>query len=328
MIRFCDNCLNNVKCTYKEHDAKVVIDGIEVSYLKKYYVCNICGEEFFDDLADYNIKEANNKLKNITRLITVDEIEEILNKYSIGKKPLSLILNMGEVTISRYCVSGNPSKENSDLLKAINKSPFLLEIYLKANKEKISDVAYKKTLGKISQISLSQENSKLYQCCLYILSKLKDLSPLSLQKLLYFIDGFYYSYFKNRIFNYPAQAWPFGPVYTDIYDCFSYYKRDNIDFNEIFKDTLVCLAEDEKRIVDDVINSFGCYSGGMLIDMTHLTLPWINARAGLEPKDRSCVEIEYSDMNMYFDQVLDKYKNIEEYARALFEQVKNNKTED
>ena len=36
------------------------------------------------------------------RVITKKEIEEILIKYNIGKKPLSLVLGWGEVTIIRY----------------------------------------------------------------------------------------------------------------------------------------------------------------------------------------------------------------------------------
>lgn len=327
MKKFCDNCLKDVSCKYYENNILESIDGIEITYVEKCYICDTCGEKFYDDLLDYNVLEVNNKLREKTSLITIEEIQEILNKYSIGKKPLSLVLDLGEVTISRYLSGSNPSKENSDLLKNIYKRPLLMEMYLKKNKELISNIAYKKTLGKISQITLVEENSKLYQCAIYILGKIKDITPLSLQKILYFIDGFSIPILGKKMFLSNPQAWPFGPVYSDIYDCFSYYKKDNIDFEEIFKDSVSELSDEEKVLVDNVIDSFACYSGGMLIDMSHLTMPWKNARIGLNEEEISSRIIETKDINDYFNNIC-KEKNIDEiclYAQELFNEVKRNK---
>ena len=53
------------------------------------------------------------------RIITIEEILEILEKYNIGKKPLSLVLGWGEVTIIRYLDGSIPDKLHSDVLFSI-----------------------------------------------------------------------------------------------------------------------------------------------------------------------------------------------------------------
>lgn len=49
-------------------------------------------------------------------MITVSEIKFILEKYHIEKRPLSKLLGLGEITITRYIDGQLPSKNYSDLL--------------------------------------------------------------------------------------------------------------------------------------------------------------------------------------------------------------------
>ena len=60
---FCEKCFEDKECTYKEKIKKEIIDNIEIEYLEKYYVCNECGEKIYGDMFDYNIHEANKKLR-------------------------------------------------------------------------------------------------------------------------------------------------------------------------------------------------------------------------------------------------------------------------
>ena len=117
--QFCTHCMDDRECDYKERNKKLKIDKIEIEYLEKYYVCKTCGEELYGDLFDYNVREGNKKLREQTGLIQVSEIQAIIDKYSIGKKPLSLVLGLGEITITRYLDGQNPTKDNSELLKNI-----------------------------------------------------------------------------------------------------------------------------------------------------------------------------------------------------------------
>ena len=326
-MKYCTNCLKNVNCKYEEKDIKEIIDGIEIEYLEKYYICDNCGKKFYGDLYDYNVITANEKLREKTGLITVGEIEEIINKYSIGKKPLSLVLGFGEITITRYLLGQNPTKDNSYILKNILNNPFLYEMYLIGNKDKITQSAYKKSMGKTKQVELSNSHSKLYNVSLYILEKQKEVDPLSLQKLLYFTCGFSNAFNNEIIINDYSEAWIHGPVYREIYDAFAYYGYEKIDYNELIKDRESNLTKEEKEYIDAIIDAFGFYSGSILREMTHMTDPWIESRKGLKEDDSSNRVIDNKSMKNYFKKVcvdydIKTYDDIKKYSNEMFEKAK------
>lgn len=253
-------------------------------------------------------------------------MQEILDKYAIGKKPLSLILGLGEVTIPRYFVSGNPSKEVSDLLKRIKDNPMLFETYLISNKDKLTDITFKKSLNKVTQLMLSSSNSKLYSVALYLIKNIKDFTPLALQKLLYFINVFSNKLLDKSLFNELPEARLYGPVYEKIYNAFSEYKGDPIKIAEVFPDNNCNFTLEEKKYLDKMIEYFGCYSGGVLIDMSHLTDPWIEARGGLEEKESCNKLISAESIEEYFNKICEDYdiktvEDIKKYSTDMFEKV-------
>lgn len=329
MRRFCENCLKEVDCTYHEKEVEIEIENNKIEYLKKYYICNECHEEFLDDLYDYDVETVNNELRKKNHIITTDEIGEILEKYNIGKKPLSLILDIGEINIIRYLNGINPTREISDLLKGILENPFLYELYLKCNKDRITEIAYKKSLSKTVQLELVNKHSKLYNTALYIIYKLEEVDPLSLQKLLYFAFGFSKEFLKKDLFSDLPEAWIHGPVYEEIYDCFCYYKWDKIQYGELLKEREFNLEDEEKKYLDEIIECFGCYSGRILKEMTHLTKPWLEARAGLQENDFSKRKISRNEIEIYFQSVCDEYdmkniKDIVKYSNDMLRKAKKN----
>ncbi len=331
-MKYCDYCLKEVDCEYHERNKTEIIDNNKIDYKEKYYVCSKCGNEFYDDLFNYNVRIVNEKLRKVTGLITIEEIEEIINKYSIGKKPLSLVLGLGEITITRYLDGQNPTKENSDLLKGVLKNPLLYEMFLIANKDKITNVAFKKSMGKAKQEELKSNKSKLYSISLYLLDREIEVDPLSMQKQLYFINGFSKHHLGERVIKENAECWKYGPVYRDIYDAFSYYEYNKIDYEELRKDKEIDLTDKEKEYLDAMIDAFGFYSGSILREMTHLTDPWINARAGLNENTNSNRVIDNNDMEDYFEKVcleygIDSLSDIKKYSEDLFKKAKNNMME-
>jgi len=50
------------------------------------------------------------------KIVTKEQIEQILVSYGIGKKPLSLLLGWGETTICRYLDCDTPSEKYSNVL--------------------------------------------------------------------------------------------------------------------------------------------------------------------------------------------------------------------
>lgn len=328
MKKLCENCLKEVSCTYHEREKKLRVENKEIKFKEKYYICEECHNEFYDDLYDENIKEGNKEIRKLNGIITIDEINEITTKYNIGKKPLSLVLGLGEITITRYLDGQNPTKENSDLLKNVLNNPLLYEMYLEVNKDKITEIAYKKSLGKTKQIELIENKSKIYSVTLYIINKIKEIDTLAIQKILYFLDGMSPLFLDNWLLDTQPEAWKYGPVYKEIYECLSYYGYKKIDYNELLKEKTIDLEEKEKLYIDTVLESFACYSSAILREMTHLTDPWINARVGLNENDSSNRIISHDDIGEYFNKIAIEYNiknlcDIEKYCNSLFEKSKD-----
>lgn len=326
---FCFNCNDYMPVHYEEMKKKETIGENTIEYIEKHYVCEKCGDILFGDLLDYNTHTANNELRKKTGLITVDEINQIMKKYDIGKKPLSLVLGLGEITLTRYLEGRNPTRANSDMMKMVLNNPFLYEMYLEVNRDKITKIAYKKSLGKAKQLELQEDKSKIYSTSLYIIGKEKELDTLELQKTLYFSNLLSMKLNKNKLFNDYSESWKYGPVYRDIYEAFSYYGSQKIDYEELVKDKKIDLTDEEKEFLDAIIDAFGYYNGRVLREMTHLTDPWIKSREGLQDDESSCRRIEEKDMEEYADKIIKEYnikelKDIKKYSEALFEQAKKN----
>ena len=112
MQEFCGKCKKTTKYTVK---------GYEVEYEKKEAICNECQHLIFID-AIYEENNENTKKAYQERVSneTISIINSIMSKYNIGKRPLSLLLDWGELTITRYLKGMVPKKDYLDLIKAIN----------------------------------------------------------------------------------------------------------------------------------------------------------------------------------------------------------------
>ncbi len=325
---FCEICNEIVEYKIKKRIREEMINNKIVSFNELYAICKKCNNEVYvEKLYDQNMLEYSEKVKEINGIITIKEIEEILNKYAIGKKPLSLVLGWGEVTIIRYLEGSTPEKAYSDILKKVLEDPNTLYEYLEKNKDLITKVAYKKTLGKIMELKLTEDQSKIYLISKHIIAKMEDITPLALQKILYYIQGFSTYFFDKPIFNDNAEAWVHGPVYREIYDRFSYYRYNPISKNEFESyNEIDSLNEKELKLIDSVINNFGVYSGKTLEKMTHTTIPWEAGRKELSEEEYSSNIIDTETMKDYFTNIGKKYKmkdvsDISKYASSIFKEI-------
>lgn len=286
--------LNYCTCCEKETAFSLSMKTLEKEIRNKTYkfkltcaICNVCREEVsFPGLLDLNVKEIDDQYRQIESIVSVEDIEKVMDIYNIGKTPLSIVLGFGEITITRYLLGQVPSKEYSDKIKHVLENPKYMLKILNENKEKIGDAAYKKAITptlKLAQLfCLSKEMLRVIS---YIFEKTYEVTPLALQKLLYFAQGLYLAKFDKPLFNEDCEAWVHGPVYETVYNLFSDFKYNPIDDNRfaIIKDRFDELNGEEKEIVDLVINTFGKYSGRVLENITHNEQPWINARNNSQP---------------------------------------------
>ena len=69
MKKFCDNCFKEVNCEEHSRLKDFVSDNEKIKYLERYYVCDECKEEFYDDLYDYNLFEINKEFRKLNGIV-------------------------------------------------------------------------------------------------------------------------------------------------------------------------------------------------------------------------------------------------------------------
>ena len=265
-------------------------------------------------------------------LISVSEIENILEKYDIGKRPLSLLLGWGEGTLTRYLNGDIPTMQYSDVLKRILESPYQMSEVLEQNKDKITERAYnlcKSAMEKVEedQRAITKEGEdKIDSVVKYILSMCEEITPLALQKLLYYSQAFYKIFNEDYLFSNDCEAWVHGPVYRKIYYKYKNHGYNPIEENIEYKN--IELTQIEKEVLDNVITNLGCYSGKILEKMTHIEMPWRITRKGLSNDELSDKIIEKQLISEYFHDIKDKYNmlnisDIRDYSVEFFNKINN-----
>ena len=281
---FCIECRKETEYVLQKKKIVKNIRDKEYTFEITVAVCTECGEEMsIPGLIDQNVQEIDEHYRAMEEIVSIDDIKKIMDIYKIGKAPLSLALGFGEVTIPRYLEGQVPSKEYSDIIKAALSSPAYMKQKLTENREKLTDTAYRKVLAAVESIeSLFSVSDKMLQVIAYIFEKLEEVTPLMLQKLLYFIQGIYSALYGSPIFEEDCRAWIHGPVYPEVYKLFRDFKYNPIDDARfaLLKGREDILAEDEKHVIDLVVNTFGMYSGKVLEKITHNEDPWKDARKG------------------------------------------------
>jgi uncharacterized phage-associated protein len=281
---FCIECRKETEYFLRKKNIVKNIRDKEYIFTITVAVCAECGEEMsIPGLIDKNVQEIDEQYRTAEGLVSIDDIEKLMKIYKIGKAPLSLALGFGEVTIPRYLEGQVPSKEYSDIMKTALSSPAYMKQKLVENREKLTDAAYRKAFTAAESIEkLFSVSDKMLLVIAYIFEKLEEVTPLMLQKLLYFIQGVYSALYGRPILEEDCRAWVHGPVYPEVYELFRDFKYNPIDdarfaLLEWADDTL---TNDEKRVIDLVVNTFGMYGGKVLERITHNEEPWMEARKG------------------------------------------------
>jgi uncharacterized phage-associated protein len=135
----------------------------------------------------------------------------------------------------------------------------------------------------------------------------KGVSPLKLQKLLYYSQLWFFVKNDKTLFDDKIQAWIYGPVVYDVWANFKFMKRSSI----IPSSRAVIINLDDKIVnhLTDVWQSYGHLTGSDLVDLTHNDLPWKNSRKGLlgsQPSDKEVI----INKDTTVDFTLDSYNRI------------------
>ena len=112
------------------------------------------------------------------------------------------------------------------------------------------------------------------------------ITNLKLQKLLYYVQGWYLAFNNEPAFDEEFQAWIHGPVNNEVYQLYKSFKWNPITSEQ----PTVTLNQDLKDLVDKVLDVYGNDSAIELELRTHREAPWIIARGEL-PEDATCSNI-------------------------------------
>ena len=324
---FCAECRGLTQYEFKKVVRKCNIKEKEYDMEVTVAFCKNCGEEMnVPGIMDLRAKEIDDQYRAYEDIISIMDIQKLMDIYNIGKAPLSLALGFGEITITRYLQGQVPSKEYSIIMQKALESPrYMLEL-LKNNIEKIGDTAYKKASKAAEELnSLMSVSEKMLSVISYIFERAHEVTPLALQKMLYFIQGIYMVLFDTPIYDEDCAAWTHGPVYEAVYEMFKTFKYNPIDDNRfvMFKNRFQELSNEEKEVIDLIIDSFGMYSGKTLEKITHNEDPWKQARDGYLPMQPSNVLIEKAEIKKYFDKVSQQYdiKHVEGLRKYINSQL-------
>lgn len=325
-MAFCMECRKETAYTLRKTPITKIIREKEYQFLITTAHCKECGCEVgVKGILDYNVKEVDEQFRKAEGIVSLEEIEKLGKIYHLGKAPLSIALGFGEVTITRYLAGQIPSKEYSDIMRAALSDTEVMKRLLEQNKDKLADSAYKKAMSAIEELdALFSVPTKMLMAISYIFEQLGEVTPLALQKILYFIQGLYFSEYGVPLFNDNCQAWVHGPVYTEIYDMFRCFRYDPIDDPrfELLKGKANDLNKKEREVIDLVVNTFGMYGGKFLERITHKEDPWSDAREGYLENEPSQEEISKEAIKEYFVSVRRKYdlnteKGITDYIKSM-----------
>ncbi len=308
---FCNECNHEVIIEGASTTLKGKLKGQTYFYEGEIPLSN-CGHNIVDDEINIqNLKALHDTYRRENGIISLEKIQEIPAKYDIGKRPLSNLLEWGELTFSRYFEGDIPSKAYSKILEEVYNNPAKYLDILETNKHFISVRAYQKSAK--ATHDLLQKNSKINNVLIYILYNVQDITPLGVQKLLYYCQGFYLAFYGETLFNDTCYAGEYGPIFPVLEkDFLKKFTKDGVeDYN-----FLPC----EKAIIDSVIKNFACYSSMVLTRFTSLETPWILA---YQPTNQDFSCIENNDILTYFLEVVKKYKMISPadiylYATSMF----------
>lgn len=305
----CSKCRRRVSYHVHKRPNQYVIKGSDVYYEEYYAICDECEEEIFvPGLEDANIERIDQAYREKNHLITKKNIEEILVRYNIDKRPLSKLLGLGELTITRYLDGQLPSQKYSDMLYEVLRDEKKLEIYIEENQNSVSEVTVKKVREAIQAIRDEKTcRNTVERIALYIVNVRHGVTNLMLQKLLYYIKGIGSIIEGCTIIPDACEAWRYGPVFPTVYEKYKGFADGEISSVLSQEELDKLLSAKERHAADYVLDTFGIYNVWFLKDLTHIEMPWREARGELDENDKSNNVIDDQCMKDYFDRVNKKY---------------------
>lgn len=106
------------------------------------------------------------------------------------------------------------------------------------------------------------------------------LTQLKLQKLMYFAQGFSLILNDKPLFKGRIIHRQYGPVVEDLATYFMEKKQGVEPLKDLIEEKEVKLTEEENALLELVYKKFGQFSSYKLVEISHMTKPWIDTNEG------------------------------------------------
>lgn len=104
-----------------------------------------------------------------------------------------------------------------------------------------------------------------------------SITNLKLQKLLYYLQGFWLAYYGVPLFDDDIEAWMYGPVVPRVYEAFKERGKRAIEPTD---EEFPLATSDEESFFREVYDTYSQFSAVALMGMTHGEAPWSTTPMG------------------------------------------------
>jgi uncharacterized phage-associated protein len=116
------------------------------------------------------------------------------------------------------------------------------------------------------------------------------MDEMKMHKLMYFAQRESLMEYGHTLFSAKFYGWKFGPV---LYDVRKEY-REEYPFSDCTDD----LSDEERELVDNVLDRYGSMKSWKLSALSHGELSWMQARRGLEADTNGNVQMKVKTMRV------------------------------
>jgi uncharacterized phage-associated protein len=147
----------------------------------------------------------------------------------------------------------------------------------------------------------------------FFLSKIEQqkgdsITPLKLQKLVYYAQAWHYTIFDKTLFDDKIEAWTHGPVVRSLWERFRGVGKDSsIDISSIDLEK-TNFSSETLRLLEEVNQIYGEHTGSYLEALTHSETPWKEARKSLPIHVSSTAEITLTSMKTFYSKLRNEQK--------------------
>ncbi len=167
-----------------------------------------------------------------------------------------------------------------------------LEFEKDPNFETLENVTWKEPHAQ----DLEMPKIQVFDVAAYILEHKGTMTTMKLQKLIYYSQAWSLVWDEQPLFEEVIEAWANGPVVRDLFD----YHRGMYEISSIPIGNPRLLNNVQQETVNAVLGYYGDKSAQWLIELTHMEDPWVQARKGLPPLERSNRVISLDTMADYY----------------------------